>query len=304
MLEPNIFTFITVADCGSFSAAAEKLFLSKVSVMNQINGLEKEIGVPLFQRTRQGVKLTEAGAGLYKNAKKLIRLSENAIQEARQTGGAGKELIRIGTSLMRPCNQFIEMIEKQNSAESSYQFHIVPFSDDADSLNAMLKSLGEKIDCFISPCGSMELLMNYSFLPLTPCKCAIAMSRKHPLAKKERLTLDDLHHQTLLLLKRGASYVLDALRDELLTKHPSVIIADCETFYDISAFNLCEQNGYVMETLDIWSSLHPSLKTTAVDWQYEMPYGVIYAKHPTTKVKKFIETMAKQFAEKENVVKV
>ena len=44
-----------------------------------------------------------------------------------------------------------------------------------------------------------------------------------------------------------------------------------------------------METLDIWAKLHPSLKTVPVDWKYEIPYGVIYSKKPTDKVKHFID---------------
>ncbi len=293
MLNPYIRTFITVADCGSFSAASEALFLTKVSVMNQINALEKTVGAPLFRRTHQGVQLTDAGKSFYKNCKKIMRLADNAIQEARQAGGSQRQIIRIGASMMRPCNALIEKLAAVANMQAEYLFHIVPFNDEADGLNAMLKSLGNKIDCFVSPCGSMELLMNYSFLPLTPCKCAIAMSRKHPLAKKDVLQMKDLHHQTLLLLKRGNSYVLDALRDDILQNHPSVHIEDAEKFYDISSFNLCEQNGYVMETLDIWSSLHPSLKTTPVKWEYEMPYGIIYAKQPSEKVKQFIAAVAR-----------
>ncbi len=297
MLNTYIHIFVTVADCGSFSAASERLFLSKVSVMNQINALEKTVGVPLFSRTRQGVLLTDAGKSFYKNCKKIMRLSANAIQEARQASGAG-QIIRIGASMMRPCNSLVEKLGADRNFHAEYLFHIVPFNDETDSLNTMLKSLGEKIDCFVSPCGSMELLMNYSFLPISTCKCAVAMSRKHPLANKEILELKDLHDQTLLLLKRGNSYVLDAMRDDIIQNHPSIHIEDADNFYDISSFNLCEQKGYIMETLEIWSALHPSLKTTPVQWRYEMPYGIIYAKRPSEKVKHFITAVSTKIGTK------
>ena len=296
MLNPYIKTFLRVAKCGSFSSAAEQLYISKVSVMNQINALEAHIGVPLFDRTHHGVSLTDAGKSFYKNAEAMVRLSEESIHEARQTGGAVSRTIRIGTSIMRPCNNLIELWENASADSTEYQFSVVPFNDDVDSLNAMLAAIGDKIDCFVTPCGSMSMLMNYSFLPLGSRKCAIAMSKKHPLAKKEILCWEDLEGESLLLVKRGESYVLDEMRDEIHRIHTSVHVVDFDGYYDLSAFNLCEQRGYLMETLDMWASLHPSLATIPVNWDYEMPYGIIYAKTPSDTVKTFIDAISKATA--------
>ena len=293
MLNPYIKTFIKVAECGSFSSASEQLFVSKVSVMNQMNTLEASIGVRLFERTHQGIVLTDAGKSFQKNAKKITRLSENAVHEARQLGSMSTKTIRIGTSMMRPCNGLVELCEGLNGSNQEYNFSIVPFNDDIDSLNTMLQGLGDKIDCFVSPCGSMRLLMNYSFLPLGLCKCEVAMSKKHPLAKKAILTWEDFENKTLLLMKRGESYVLDEMRDDIIRNHKTVNIVDFNGYYDISAFNMCEQQGYLMETLDMWASLHPSLATIPVSWRYEIPYGIIYAKEPSDTVKAFIDIIVK-----------
>ena len=292
MLNPYVQTFVEVAERGSFSAAAERLHISKVSVMNQVNALEARVGVPLFERTHQGVRLTGAGESFYKNAVKLLRLSQSAIAEARQTGGAAAQTIRIGTSLMRPCNSLVALWERIDAGNRDVQFSIVPFNDGFDSLNAMLAALGEKIDCFVTPCSSARMLAKYSFLPLRACECRIAMSKKHPLAGKDVLTWDDLDRQSLLLVRRGDSYVLDALRDDILRDHPGIRIVDFDGYYDVSAFNLCEQQGYLMETLDIWAGLHPSLVTLPVKWDYQMPYGILYAKKPTKPVQAFIEAIA------------
>ncbi len=48
-----------------------------------------------------------------------------------------------------------------------------------------------------------------------------------------------------------------------------------------------------METLDIWSNLHPSLVTIPVNWSYEMPYGILYEKDPSDSVKSFIDVILK-----------
>ena len=296
MLNPYIQTFVEVADRGSFSSASEQLHISKVSVMNQVNALEARVGVPLFERTHQGVHLTNAGESFYKNAVKLMRLSENAITEARQIGGASAQTIRIGTSLMRPCNSLVALWESIDAGNREIQFSIVPFNDGFDSLNTMLAGLGDRIDCFVTPCSSMRMLTKYNFLPLRTCECQIALSKKHPLAKKDVLTWDDLDGQSLLLVRRGDSYVLDELRDDILRGHPDIQIIDFDGYYDVSAFNLCEQQGYLMETLDIWASFHPSLVTIPVKWNYKMPYGILYAKNPSKSVEEFIEVISKSMS--------
>lgn len=290
MFQSYIKTFLQVAESGSFSAAALRLYITKVSVMNQMNALEAHIGVPLFERTSQGVLLTEAGNSFRKNARKLLRLSENAIREARELGGGIARTIRVGTSMMRPATRLVELWEAIEGRQE-VQFDMVSFHDGASGLQQMLDALGGTIDCFVSPCSSTDLFMNYSFQPFGACRVCVAMSRKHKLAKKRFLRWEDLDNESLMLLKRGESYVLDELRDDILNHHPAISLVDIEGYYDMSSFNLCEKHGYLMETLDIWARLHPSLVTLPVQWKYEMPYGILYAKEPSDTVKMLAEAM-------------
>lgn len=288
MLNTHIKTFLEVADCGSFSAASERLYITKVSVMNQINSLEDTVGVKLLNRSNQGISLTEAGQSFYRNARKMEQLSDAAIQEARKIGGKYQHVIRIGTSMMRPCNKLVELWETFASPRPDYQFHIVPFDDGIDSLNAMLSSLGSDIDCFVTPCSSMKLLMNYSFMPFSTYKYAVALSKKHRLAEKSLLHWDDLENESLLLVRRGESYVVDEIRDEIIRYHKKISIIDFNGYYNATTFNMCEQMGYLMGTMPLWANLHPSLITIPVAWDYEMPYGIMYAKEPSKEVREFI----------------
>ncbi len=291
MLNPTIHTFIEVAESGSFSSAAEKLYISKVSVMNQINALEARVGIPLMNRSNHGVTLTEAGQSFYRNARRLQHLADEAIEEARKIGGKNKRVIRIGTSMMRPCNKLVELWETMEKPRAEFQFNIVPFHDGAESLNTLLSGLGEKIDCFVTPCSSMKLLMNYNFLPIGTCQYQIAMSKKHRLAKKSVLKWSDLQGESLLLVKRGESYVVDEIRDEITRNHSDINVVDFNGYYDATTFNMCEQRGYLIGTMDLWANLHPSLVTVPVEWDYEMPYGILYTKEPNEPIKEFISSL-------------
>ena len=92
-----------------------------------------------------------------------------------------------------------------------------------------------------------------------------------------------------MLIKRGNSTVLNQMRDDILENHPQIRIVDAPNFYDTSVFNECEQMNYLMETLDIWADIHPSLVTLPMEWDYEIPYGIVYAKKPSGTVRAFID---------------
>ena len=293
MYSRELLTFITVADKGSFLKAAEELYTTPASVMNQINKLEGNVGVKLVERTNQGTHLTTAGRSLYQDAKQLISFADTAIKKAQQLAASEQKVIRIGTSILRPCKRLIELWNTIDDGNLPYQINIVPFDDEPKSFNAVLSSLGNNIDCFIGPCDSIEWRTNYNILLLDKIACRIAVPRKHRLAKKDRLTWADLDGENLMIIKRGDSPVLNDMRDDILKNHTEIKIVDAPNFYDTSIFNECERMNYIMETLDIWSDIHPSLVTLPVEWDYKMPYGIVYAKNPSKPVTEFIDVIQK-----------
>ena len=65
-------TLIAAADCGSFTKAAELLYISPTAVMKQMNTLEEHLDMKLLERTPSGVHLTDAGTLIYRDAKFMI----------------------------------------------------------------------------------------------------------------------------------------------------------------------------------------------------------------------------------------
>ena len=173
--------------------------------------------------------------------------------------------------------------------------HIVPFDDSPAGMEAMLDSLGRDIDCFVGPCDSRTWREQYNILPLRPGECCIAVPRKHRLAKKEKLQWSDLDGETFMLVKRGDSPVLNKCDAKIESEHPQITILDTPHFYDTGVFNECEQLGCVMETLDIWKDVHPTIVTIPMDWDYKIPCGIVYAKHPSEALRSFIALIQKSF---------
>lgn len=76
--------FLLVARNQSFSRAAEELFLSQSNATMKINAMEKELGIKLFERTRKGAMLTEAGEYLYEKWGQAYKDMQIAMLEGRE----------------------------------------------------------------------------------------------------------------------------------------------------------------------------------------------------------------------------
>ena len=68
MYNPQLDAFLCVVEAGSFSKAAEQLYISAPAVIKQINSLEASLGMKLFDRTHRGLVVTEAGQSIYNDA--------------------------------------------------------------------------------------------------------------------------------------------------------------------------------------------------------------------------------------------
>ena len=127
----------------------------------------------------------------------------------------------------------------------------------------------------------------------------IAVSREHRLAKKDILSLEDLHGETLMMVKKGDSGVNDFIRHELETNHPEIHIEDTEQFYDLRVFNRCAETKNVLLTIECWKDVHPGLVTIPVSWEYSIPYGLLYSKEAPEDVLSFVNE-AKKLSDEEN----
>lgn len=100
--------FVDAVDLASFTAAAQKNFVSQTAISKQMKNLEDEIGTPLFIRQKNRVTVTSAGRQFYNHAKQLVNNYEQAVQLAYAIGSTDKQTLSIGfttyyeTQLMSP----------------------------------------------------------------------------------------------------------------------------------------------------------------------------------------------------------
>ena len=106
--------FIAAASCGSFTAAARKLYVSQPNLSKSIEALENELGVRLFVRTNKGVKLTDDGAELLDQATDIIN-SLNDISEYYAHRQRKTKVLKLSIQPISPLIDMISEYAKNNS---------------------------------------------------------------------------------------------------------------------------------------------------------------------------------------------
>jgi DNA-binding transcriptional LysR family regulator len=190
--------FHQVVRCGSISKAAEKLFLSQPSVSLQIQALERELAVVLFERRGPHLKLTPEGDVLYHLAEPLVdgidKLQENftahfgKLESGELNIGAGESTILY--ILPEPVRRFVEAYPKVQ-----LRMHNVTGRDGLK----MLKT--DEIDFAV---GSMlDVPEDIEYRPVVTFDPMLITPIDHPLADKARsgqeVTLEDVSHFGLIL---------------------------------------------------------------------------------------------------------
>lgn len=293
MYNPQLETFIKVADAGSFNKAAEEMFITPTAVIKKINLLESSINVRLFDRTHRGLSLTNAGRSFYNDAKYMIQYSNESIIRAKNAMQENTNTIRIGTSPMTPTQILVDLWPEIHKHCPDIKFQLIPFENTPENAREILQKLGQNIDVVagifdetmlsLRQCSGFELYK-------VPIRCAVSIN--HPLATKDILSIKDLYGENLMLIHRGWSKYVDILRDDIWTNHPEINIIDFD-FYDVNIFNQCQNSNNILMAVDAWKSIHPLLKIIPVEWEHIIPYGLLHSDKPDENVKKLLTAIHK-----------
>ena len=293
MYNPQLETFIRVADAGSFNKAAEESYITPTAVIKQINLLESSLDVILFERTHRGLNLTKAGKSLYQDAKYVIQYCNESVIRAKNAMQDDNNVIRIGSSPMTPAQLLTQMWPKIQAWCPDLKFQIIPFENTPQNAKEILANLEKNIDVVggifdetmlgLRGCAGLELSRE-------PFCCAVSIH--HPLAAKDSLTMQDFYGQNLLLMKRNWSRYVDELRDEIWKNHSKINIVDFD-FYSMDVFNRCENTNDVLLAIPGWANVHPLLKVIPVEWDYSIPYGLLHSPNPSERVKRFLDAARK-----------
>jgi len=190
--------FIAVADSGSFSLAAEQLFLTQPAISKRVSALENELEARLFDRIGRGVSLTEAGQALLPRARNILLDLEDSVRALSNLSGEVHGTLRFGTSHHIGLHRLPPVLKEF--------VHVYP------EVRLDIRFMDSEEACLAVEHGELELAI--VTLPPSPANVlqtekvwddplAIMVALDHPLAHKRRLSLRDLASHPVILPATG-----------------------------------------------------------------------------------------------------
>ena len=192
MLDPKVSTLLTVYELGSFTKAAEALSLTQPAVSQHIKQLEKSLGIKIFVRGENKLKLTSEGEVILLFAQRMRDLCDNMKQTLKDQA---RHISRLSVGLTRTAemNIMADVLAKYCNEQDNVRFKII--TDSIGNLYDMLKTY--KIDIAIVEGHIPE--NNFNHITLDTDYLALAVSNDNPLAKKDIVTLPELQQQKMIL---------------------------------------------------------------------------------------------------------
>jgi len=187
-------TFVVVAEAGGFASAHEHLRLSQPAASRQIQALEAELGIPLFDRVGRGVKLTSEGEDLLRRGRRLLQDAESFGERARalRTGKAGA--LRVGCSTQHMETVLADFLPAFRRRHPSVDIDLI------EDGGARVPDRLQRGDVHLVLMAAADDA--YHRRLLAPVHVLAVVSPRHRLASSRKLEIAELADESLLLLRR------------------------------------------------------------------------------------------------------
>lgn len=208
--------FLTIVKTGSFSEAADEMFISQSSMSKQIKALERELGIDLFKREHSKVYLTSAG-------QKFVKYAENTIKEHNDMRLYLDEFVKKSSKTIRigsiPVVSSYGVSEKIAEFTTSYTSDVNVIIDMHEgNQDDVVKELEEnKIDMALIRTEFLENIDELEQIPYLDDSFVLVCSKNHPLANKKEVALKEAAKYPLSLLSPSSrlyTIVVKAMEQE------------------------------------------------------------------------------------------
>lgn len=199
MLSNEIRYFLAVANTGSLSAASEQLFVAVSAISRQIQRLETQVGVPLFERHARGMILNEAGEIFASHVRKNMLDMEYALAEIKGLKAVRRTLIRVACTDGLAFTLLPSLIATFREGNPGILFDIKVAS--TQGVAELLRS-GE---CDVALQFSLHAERGVEVIGSWPAPVLLVMHQTHPLASSPQVDLSDISHYPLALPQQNTT---------------------------------------------------------------------------------------------------
>ncbi len=229
---------VTVAECGTISAAAEKLFISQPSLTTAIRELESEMGVTIFSRTNRGVIVSREGEEFLGYARQI--LSQAQLLQERFSGRAqGEKRFAVSSQHFNfTVLAFSRLV--QNFRGPRYSFHFRETTtyevlEDVSQLRSEvgILALNEDNERFLR---RMFGKLGLEFTELKRVQAELFVSAEHPLAGRRFVTVEDVRPYPCITFEQGehnGQFFFEGLSAVAAQSHKTICVRERATEYQL-----------------------------------------------------------------------
>lgn len=230
--------FIQVADCGSYSLASQKLFVSQPALSKTIKNMEEELGITFFYTYQRRQHLTDAGQAFYDKASHLVK-EYNALMETSYDGATiNKGNITLGFTMASSTVILNSILTGFKSIFPMIDISIM----DGDSSSLKENLMKNTIDAAFADTHYLKSddKKHLDIYPLAECDLVVVASVNNPLSSRESLSYADLDGVDVVLYQREGSSNNELSYDlRATTAKPKIVFTSSQllTIFDMVNIN-------------------------------------------------------------------
>ncbi|HEY8555274.1 MAG TPA: LysR family transcriptional regulator [Burkholderiales bacterium] len=190
--------FLAVAETGSFSRAAERVFLTQPAISKRIAALEASLGTQLFDRIGRRVQLTEAGRALYERSRAILNELEDAKRSLANLSGHVRGPLSLATSHHIGLHRIPEILKRFRARYPDVRLDL-RFMDSEQACHAVLRGELELAVVTLPPAPIAQLRCE----PVWADPLDIVVAADHPLARERAPTVRALLEHPAILPGAG-----------------------------------------------------------------------------------------------------
>lgn len=191
--------FVAVAAEGNVRRAAARLYVSQPSLSQDIRRLERQVGIPLFERTTNGMSLTHGGTELLQSIQTALSLIDRGVEQARSVALTSKARVALAFSPSLGNKLLPEVLP---AVESAFQ-DIVLDEREVDTGEVGPGVRDGRFDLGLAHCPTADPELELTFVGNE--RLCVAVPESHPSATQTRVALADLEELALLLWPRESA---------------------------------------------------------------------------------------------------
>lgn len=277
MYNRQLYTFLKVAEFESFSKAGEHLYISASAVIQQINALERDLGVTLFSRSRRGLRLTTAGEYLAAEAQEFIQRGDQ-IRSRLLELDSQKPCIVVGTTMEEKCRLLYDLWILFTPGNTRYDIRLEV------ALNRLEMPRQAQLVESIKDGAAWQRGWQFLEFFKSPLYCGVV--KDHPLAGKTFITMQDLREHGIMFIDRSANEESKPLRDQLLQEK---IPFESRPEWTGSLVWECSIQKRVLVVPACWNDILVDLLLIPCALDASVPYGFFYRNNPSAPLAEFLD---------------